>query len=71
MDALPFSNAYRVRDNIHNRSPLTSLNDNKLPSTATKPQPKTAPPRLPHPLSLNVLASLINKWSPVSHPIQG
>jgi hypothetical protein len=70
MDALPCSNTHGVRDNTH-RPPLASLNDNKLPSTATKPKPKKTLPRLPHPLSLNVLSSPINKWSAISHPIRG
>ena len=70
MDALPCSNAHGVRDNTH-RPPLASLNDNSLRSTATKLKTKKTLPCLPHPLSLNVLPSPVNKWSATSHPIRG
>jgi hypothetical protein len=39
------------------------------PSTTVKT--KKALPHLPHPLSLNVLPSPVNKWSATSHPIRG
>jgi hypothetical protein len=70
MDALPCSNANSVRDNIHH-PPLASLNNNRLWSTATKLKTKKTLPCLPHPLSLNVLPSPVNKWSATSHPIRG
>ena len=71
MDTIPRSTAHDAwRDNAH-RPTLSPLDDNKLPSVAIKLKMKTTLPRIPHPLSLNVLPSSINKWSTTSHPIKG
>jgi len=70
VDALPSSTAHDARDNAH-RPPLGPLEDNILPSVAVKLKTKKTLPRLPHPLSINVLPSPINKWSTTSHPTQG
>ncbi len=70
MDAIPCSIAHDARrDNAH-RPTLGPLNDNTLPSAAVKLKTKTTLPRIPHPLSLNVLPSPINKWSTTSHRIK-
>jgi hypothetical protein len=70
MDALPRSTAHDVHDNAL-RPPLGLLDNNKLPSTTVKLKTKKSLSRLPHPLSLNVLPSLTNKWSATSHPVKG
>ena len=70
MYTLPCPTAHDAHNNTQ-RPPLSPLDNNKFPSTATELKTKKPLPGLPHPLSLNILPSPTNKWSGTSQPIKG
>ena len=71
MDTTARSTAHDARRNNAHRPPLGPLDENKLPTVAVKLKMMKTLPRIPHPLSLNVLPFPINKWSTTSHLIKG
>ncbi len=74
-DTLPHSTTHDKRnaDPLPSHPPLALLNNNEQKPTGdtTKLKTKKNLPYLLHPLSLNVLPSLTNKWSATTHPIKG
>jgi hypothetical protein len=72
MDAIPRSTAHDAwRDNAHHPPlGLGPLDDNKLPTVAVKLKTKNTLPRIPYPLSLNILLFPINKWSTPATPLK-